>query len=172
MKATATALDKLFVTSLGAGYSPFAPGTMGAIVGIVIWLVVSACGVSYNHLWMGTLAAIIIITLVSINPINRVSEEWGEDPSRVVIDETVGVWICLLAVPYSAFPKELDSFFSTHFMLWVAAAFILFRFFDILKPLGIRKMERYPGGWGVMADDILSGVYGLIVMSVIQLFVQ
>ena len=169
MKKTA---DILFVTSLGAGFSPFAPGTMGAAVGVVLWLLTVLCGISYNHLWLCTLLASILCTLLAIRPIDRMEQLWGPDPSRVVIDETVGVWICLLGVPataYPAMPAAIGSW-SLPFLLWTLAAFVLFRFFDILKPLGIRKMERYPGGWGVMADDILSGVYGLIVMSIVQLF--
>ena len=74
-------------------------------------------------------------------------------PSRVVVDEMVGVWISLLAAP------------AGH--VWYGlAAFMLFRFFDILKPLGIRRMEKLPGGWGVMMDDILSGVYGFILLII------
>jgi len=164
--------DILFVTSLGAGFSPFAPGTMGAAVGVALWLLAVLCGIGYNHLWLGTLLAAILCTLLAIRPIDRMEQLWGPDPSRVVIDETVGVWICLLGVPLTAYPTNPSDpgSWSFSFVLWTLAAFVLFRFFDILKPLGIRKMERYPGGWGVMADDILSGVYGLIVMSTVQIF--
>lgn len=78
---------------------------------------------------------------------------WGEDPSRVVVDEMVGVWIPLLAAPAGN--------------LWYAlAAFALFRLFDIFKPLGIRKMEYLKGGVGVMMDDILAGIYSLILLIV------
>ncbi len=71
----------------------------------------------------------------------------------VVVDEMVGVWITLLAAP------------AGH--IWYGlAAFVLFRFFDILKPLGIRRMENLPGGVGVMMDDVLAGVYGFIVLIV------
>ena len=80
---------------------------------------------------------------------------WGEDPSRVVIDEVVGQWIALLAVP-------------AVFSWWhVLAAFILFRFFDIVKPLGVRQMENFKSGWGIMADDILAGIYGAIILYLI-----
>ena len=84
---------------------------------------------------------------------NRLEASWGEDPSRVVVDEMVGVWIALLAAP------------AGH--VWYAlGAFALFRLFDIFKPLGIRRMESLPGGIGVMMDDILSGVYGFIILIV------
>ena len=82
-----------------------------------------------------------------------VSEKyWGKDPSRVVIDEMVGTWIALLAVP------------ADYYIGYMFAAFILFRFFDILKPLGIKQAEKLPSGYGIMADDILSGIYGGIVI--------
>lgn len=82
-----------------------------------------------------------------------VSEKyWGKDPSRVVIDEMVGTWIALLAVP------------ADNYIGYMFAAFILFRFFDILKPLGIKQAEKLPSGYGIMADDILSGIYGGIVI--------
>ena len=84
---------------------------------------------------------------------NAVEPIWGEDPSRVVVDEMVGVWIPLLAAPAGN--------------LWYAlAAFALFRLFDIFKPLGIRKMEYLKGGVGVMMDDILAGIYSLILLIV------
>lgn len=166
-------LDIILTTSLGAGFAPVAPGTMGALVGVLLWLIPALCGMSYNHLWLCTLSAIILLTLLSIRPIDRLERTWGHDPSRVVIDETVGVWICLLGVPTDVFPSDANGWaaLTWPFVLWVAAAFVLFRLLDIFKPLGIRKMERYPGGWGVMADDILAGIYGLIVLAVAQLFV-
>lgn len=76
----------------------------------------------------------------------------GAKMSRVVIDEMVGTWIALLAVP------------ADNYIGYMFAAFILFRFFDILKPLGIKQAEKLPSGYGIMADDILSGIYGGIVI--------
>lgn len=78
--------------------------------------------------------------------------EWGHDPSKVVVDEIVGVWIAMLFVPFS--------------LLNLFLAFGLFRVFDIWKPLGIRRMEKLKGGWGVMMDDVLAGIYSLMVMHV------
>jgi phosphatidylglycerophosphatase A len=76
---------------------------------------------------------------------------WGEDPARVVVDEMVGVWIPLLAV-------------SDGNLYYALLSFILFRLFDIFKPLGIRKMESFKGGVGIMMDDILAGIYSLILL--------
>jgi len=148
--------DDFLTTGFYSGYSPFAPGTMGALVATLLWLVGSFF-LGYVALWWTTLVAILAVTLVSIRPINRVEQYWGHDPKRVVIDEVVGVWICLLGVPDAGHA-------STRFWVYVVMAFALFRLLDIFKPLGIRRAEALPGGWGVMMDDILAGIYGLVLM--------
>ncbi|MBR5716290.1 MAG: phosphatidylglycerophosphatase A [Bacteroidales bacterium] len=153
--------DVFLTTGFYSGYSPFAPGTMGALVATLLWLL-GYWLMSFWTLQIVTAVCIVLFTLISIQPINRVEAFWGEDPKRVVIDEVVGVWICLLGVPLTT-----DI---TRFWIYVVMAFALFRLFDIFKPLGIHKMEALPGGWGVMMDDILSGIYGLIVMFVCRWF--
>ena len=143
--------DDFFATGFYSGHIPFAPGTMGALTATLMWWIAS-CFLPYNVLQWATAVCIVLFTLVSIPSIRRLELDWGEDPSRVVVDEVVGVWICLLGVPT-----------SLHWG-YVIAAFALFRFFDIVKPLGVRRMERVPAGWGVMLDDILAGIYGLVVI--------
>lgn len=143
--------DELLCTVLMTGLSPWAPGTMGALFATVLWLAAAQC-VPYLWLQLATLALLVAVTFVSIPSIRRIEADWGEDPRAVVVDEAVGVWIALLAVPA-----------SLHWG-WAVAAFLLFRFFDILKPLGIRALEAVRGGWGVMLDDILSGVYAAAVL--------
>ena len=134
------------------GFSPVAPGTAGALLAALVWYLLSFLLSGMALLWF-TVALILVFTLAGVWAADRLEPAWGEDPSRVVVDEMVGVWISLLAAP------------AGH--VWYGlAAFVLFRFFDILKPLGIRRMEKLPGGWGVMMDDILSGVYGFIVLIV------
>ena len=105
-------------------------------------------------LW-ATAALVIVFTFAGIWAANKLESCWGEDPSRVVVDEMVGVWIPLLAVPDNG-----------HWYWYVTAAFALFRFFDIVKPLGVRKMESLKGGVGVMMDDVLAGVYSFILLAV------
>lgn len=101
-------------------------------------------------MWL-TVALILVFTVMGIWATNRLEPCWGEDPSRVVVDEMVGVWIALLAAPSGN--------------VWYAlGAFALFRLFDIFKPLGIRRMESFPGGFGVMMDDILAGIYSFVVL--------
>ena len=80
---------------------------------------------------------------------------WGEDPSKVVIDEMIGVWIPLLISPAMSVGYALLSLF-------------LFRFFDILKPLGIRALDKKHGAFWVMADDILAGIYSLFIVLIIR----
>lgn len=158
MKQVIDFYDKTLATAFGAGYWPWGPGTMGAAMGVFLWWLASLV-LNYQALFFATMAAAVLVTLISVPSINRLEQVWGPDPSRVVIDEVVGVWICLLAVPYQAQPL----------WPWVLGAFLLFRFFDIVKPLGVRSMEKLPGGWGVMADDILAGFYGAFVLLIIDI---
>jgi phosphatidylglycerophosphatase A len=144
-------------TGFGSGYSPIAPGTAGALLAMLIWwgysLLFSHC-ISIPVL---TFIVIVVFTFAGVWSSSVVEKYWGEDPSRVVVDEMVGTWIALLAVPEGA---------HWGYML---AAFVLFRFFDIVKPLGVRKMENLPSGFGIMADDILAGIYGFIVIYLYRL---
>lgn len=103
----------------------------------------------------------VVSTLVSIAPINRLEKHWGADPSRVVVDEMAGVWVTLLAVP------------ATMEWQYVLGAFLLFRIMDIVKPLGCRWLDKnLHGGWGVMLDDILAGVYGAVALWGIRMVVE
>lgn len=99
---------------------------------------------------------IIIIFLVGIWVIKKVHKEWTLDASKIVIDEVVGVYLEVLAAP-------LD-------WKYYLAGFILFRFFDILKPLGIKKLDDLESSWSVMLDDVLTGLYSLFVLLLIIYF--
>src|SRR5206468_12579755 len=77
--------------------------------------------------------------------------EGGKDPSIVVVDEVIGQWIAIAAAPVINWKSVL-------------AAFILFRLFDIWKPPPVRQLESLPGGWGIVADDIMAGVYAAFVL--------
>lgn len=141
----------IIATGFGAGYFPYGPGTMGAILAMAIYIGLSFT-LSYSSLFIVLLALIVVFTVLGVWS-GTVSEKyWGEDPSRVVVDEMVGQWIVMTAIPQSLGWK------------YMLASLILFRFFDIVKPLGVRKMEQLGGGLGIMADDILAGIYGAMVL--------
>lgn len=137
-------LNKISVfiaTGGGAGYSPWAPGTAGSLVGILPALLLPQVGP-----W-GGLGLIIAVTLVGVWVSAPAERHFArKDASPIVIDEIAGQMITLWLVPLSAG--------------YVAAGFILFRIFDIIKPFPARHLQdRLPGGWGVMMDDVAAGIY-------------
>ena len=139
-------------TGFGSGFWPWGPGTAGALLATVMWSVLSFF-LSSSTLFFVTLALVIVLTALGTWATQRLMPFWGDDPSRVVADEMVGVWIPLAGLH----PGEYA---------WAVAALVLFRFFDIVKPLGIKKLDRMKGAFWVMGDDILGGVYALVVMVV------
>jgi len=146
---------QLIATGLGVGHFPYGPGTMGALLAIIIWFPITL--VTHYTTWLPiTSLLILLFTFLGAWSSTIAERYWGEDPSRVVIDEVVGQWITLLAVP------------AIYSWWHILAAFILFRFFDIVKPFGVRKMEQFKGGWGIMADDILAGCYGAILLYLLS----
>ena len=147
-------LAKVIATFFGSGYSPLAPGTAGALLAmILVWPI---CAGQFSVGVSATLVLIVLIVLgfvLGVVCTNILESEWGKDPQRIVIDEAVGTWLAFLFIPYTL----------TYFIL----AFILFRAFDISKPLGIRKIEKLKGGMGVMGDDVLAGIYANIVLQLL-----
>ena len=149
---------KMIATSFGAGFLPVAPGTWGALVAIIIWLPF--------YIWCPGIPALVVTLVLTLfftvagTWASSVSERyWGKDPVAACVDETVGQLISLL--PLCGGPHE-----APWWLIIVSLA--LFRFFDIFKPLGIRSMERFPGGFGMMADDILSALYAVIVLVAVM----
>jgi len=142
---------KTIASGFGAGFCPVAPGTAGALLATLVWI---GLGFLTPYLFEVTIALVIVFTVLGIWSSNVLEPEWGKDPARIVVDEMVGVWIPLLVVDAS----------QPYYYAYTLAAFVLFRLFDIFKPLGIRRLEKLPGGWGVMMDDIVAGIYSLIVL--------
>lgn len=154
-------LPRLLATSFGAGYLPVAPGTWGALLAIVLWLPLYIWGHQPMMFWI-TLAATVAYTIAGTWASSESEKYWGKDPVIACADETVGQWISLL--PLSSYAEG-----TPWWMILVSLA--LFRFFDIFKPLGIRACERLPRGYGMMADDILSGIYAVIIILIINHFI-
>jgi phosphatidylglycerophosphatase A len=139
---------KITSTSLGIGYIGKGAGTVAAVFTCLVWYF--SLSAESNFLIPALIT--VLISALGIWSANMVEAQWGKDHQRVVIDEVAGMCIALLWVPVTPFN--------------VLIALILFRFFDIVKPLYIKKLENWPGGWGVMFDDILAGVYANIVLQV------
>ncbi|WP_018613296.1 phosphatidylglycerophosphatase A family protein [Segetibacter koreensis] len=145
-------LHKLIATALGIGYVGKGGGTIAAAVCCIIWVIMP---VSNSTIYSQVLMTILISAL-GVWSGNAVDAIWGKDSSKVVIDEVAGMMITLLLIPVQ--------------LKYVLAGLVLFRFFDIAKPFFIRKMELLPKGWGVMADDILAGIYANILLQIIVVY--
>lgn len=152
-KRVTTILARIIATGAGSGYSPLAPGTAGSLLGAVLWWVwadrVSRSGWDPLPGTALSIGWILLAIAAGVWASGRVVPDWGKDPSRVVVDEIAGTWIALLLLPH-----QLAAY---------ALGLVLFRLFDIWKPLGIRRLERYPGGWGIMLDDVAAGLYAAVV---------
>ena len=104
-----------------------------------------------------TFFLVIVSTILGTWATAQLQPYWGEDPSRVVIDEMAGVWIPLsLLTPLTAQDEVKDAWW------WALVALVLFRFFDMVKPLGIKKLDNRQGAFYVMADDLLGGFYAAV----------
>ncbi len=152
-------LHKAIAAGLGSGYAPFAPGTAGSILGIILFYLFNYLLNSLNidtwSILSLNLAAIIVVLFLGVYSINKVHTIWEHDAPKIVIDEIVGVWIAVFAMPF-------------HWQYYLYAL-IIFRFFDIVKPLYIRRLDNMKGDWSVMLDDVLAGIYSLIVLQTLYL---
>lgn len=144
--------SKLISTGLGIGYIGKGAGTVAAAVTCIFWWLFQT---EFSNPYLWPFLITIFITMLGVLTSDKVEEVWGKDHQRVVIDEVAGMCIALLCVPLK--------------WEYTILALILFRFFDIVKPFYIRKMEDFPGGWGVMADDVLAGIYANIVIQLVVL---
>ncbi|RLC23627.1 MAG: phosphatidylglycerophosphatase A [Deltaproteobacteria bacterium] len=142
----------VLATGFFAGYIPFAPGTFGSIVGLPICFFLSKARLSvaipfilifiFFAIWIASMAEKILIQ---------------KDPGCIVIDEIAGIMIALFGMPFNT--------------ISIAAGFVTFRFFDILKPFPIRYIERrFAGGTGVVMDDLMAGVYSNIVLRLLFIY--
>lgn len=145
----------LIATFFGAGFLKPGPGTYASAATVVLWLV--AAFLLHNntlHLLIATLIALVLAIALGIPAATRVAIESGrKDPGFVVIDEVAGQLVALIAVRPD----------WPHAVL----ALLLFRFFDILKPPPIRRLESLPSGTGIVVDDLGAGIYALIVVQLI-----
>lgn len=138
--------SRLIASCFGIGRSPIAPGTWGTVLGVVLYVLLLAD----QAVWV-QVAVALAASIIGIIASGRVTLALGQtDPSEVVIDELAGVWVGLIG--------------STGWKEW-ALVFLLFRALDVLKPYPANRFEALPGGWGIMCDDLVAGVYTFLVVA-------
>jgi phosphatidylglycerophosphatase A len=141
-------LSRLIGTAFYTGYAPVAPGTAGSFFALLLFILIPGLrgwplfGICFFIFFVGVWAGTII------------ENSEGKDPSIVVVDEVVGMWISLLFLP-----------FPMHWVVWVVA-FLVFRLLDIVKPFPAGWSQSLSGGWGIMLDDVIAGIYTNILIRV------
>ena len=142
---------RLIATGAGSGYSPIASGTAGTVVAIPLFLLMAQLDVLPYLVILGAVVWVGILAADHMEKVLRI-----KDPGVVVIDEIAGYLVTMFLAPPTVFH--------------IVAGFFLFRFFDILKPPPVRQSEKFfPGGVGIMADDLLAGVYAWISLRLMEM---
>lgn len=137
-------LTRLLATGFFSGYSVIAPGTAGTAVALLIYCVLPPLA---PLTWVLLLVGVILVGVV----VSAEGEKaWGKDPGYVVIDEFAGFFVTVCFLPQS--------------VLLGIVGFFLFRVLDIVKPPPARQAENLPGGWGIVMDDVLAGIYGNLIL--------
>ena len=139
--------EKLIGSGFYTGYIPFASGTWGSLAALIIYMIPGF------EKPVTIIPAIILFIILGIFTGNKFDVIYGKDPAECTVDEVVGMWISLLFLPKT--------------FLVVTAAFISWRAFDIIKPAPARQLESLKGGIGIMMDDIVAGLYSLILLHLI-----
>jgi phosphatidylglycerophosphatase A len=141
-----TGIASIIATAGGLGFLRKGGGTAAAVVFCIAWYLFPM-GYAYQALLLAVLLAAGTWSATKMETV------WEHDSNRIVIDEVAGMMISLLFLPYE--------------VVYIITGCVLFRFFDIVKPLGIRRAELLPRGMGVMAADVLAGVYAQLVLRAI-----
>ncbi len=140
-------IERLVGSGFYTGYIPFASGTFGSLVALLIYWIPG-----FENPFIMFLAIVVLIAY-GIYVGNKFDIKYGKDPAECTVDEMVGQWIALLFVPKT--------------VILSVVVFFVWRFFDIVKPYPARNLEYLPGGLGIMIDDVVSGFYSLIVIHLI-----
>ncbi len=138
---------------LGSGLSPFAPGTAGTILAVVLYIPLSMLS-----FWL-YVAVLVIGSLIGIYLCEKTSNTLGgHDHPSIVWDEFLGYWLTMLLAPSG--------------WQWILIGFVLFRFFDIWKPWPISVIDhKVKGGFGIMLDDLVAGAYALVILQLIYFYI-
>jgi phosphatidylglycerophosphatase A len=143
----------LIATGCYSGYLPKAPGTWGSLVGLVIFFLLHALSLP---VYLAVLAGIFLVGTFAAGEAEKIMDH--KDPGLVVIDEIVGMLVTMTAVPVTPLNMTLG--------------FILFRVFDIAKPFPVNFFDqRFHGGLGIMLDDVIAGIYSLVILQTLVRFI-
>jgi len=156
-KSASSAADylALAIATCGVGYLPLIPGTFGSLVGVGIFLLLSRTPA-------GLVVAVLAFTVAGIWAGSRTEELAGrKDPGKVVVDEVAGQLIATLPL----------TFFAQWSSTALLVSFALFRFFDIVKPYPANRLQDLKGGFGIMFDDLVAGVYAAVIVWIFMRFV-
>ncbi len=139
--------DKLIGSGFLTGYIPTASGTFGSLAGLAIYFIPG-----FEKLYI-LIPAIIVFTLYGIYVGSKFETLYGKDPAECTIDEVVGMWITLVLIPKTVIAAVI--------------AFLIWRIMDIIKPAPARQAEKLHGGLGIMMDDVIAGIYSLVLVHLI-----
>lgn len=143
-------IEKIIGSAFYTGYIKYASGTFGSLAALIIYLVPGF----ENPTLM--LIAISISIAVGIKLGRKFEVFYGKDPSEFTLDEVTGTWISLILVPKT--------------ILFITISFVIWRLLDIVKPFPAGAAEKLKGGWGIMMDDIVSGIYTMFLVHIIIYF--
>ncbi len=145
-------IKKIISSGLFSGYFPFASGTIGSIVALLIFFIPG-----FNQ--PSIVIPIIIIAFIIGIPLGNYFESiYGKDPKQFTLDEFVGTWIAFLLTPNT--------------FIWIILTFAIWRGLDIFKPFPANKAENLKGGLGIMLDDVISGMYSLIIIYIFKVLFE
>lgn len=141
-------IARLIATSFFSGFSKIAPGTVGAVLALIVYGLVPPIP------WLPFLVFLTLLYFVGVWASTIAEKHYGHDARQINIDEVLGMLTAVFALPKIG---------------WLAVlAFLLFRFFDIVKPFPIRTaQDQLPRGWGVMTDDLIAGIYANLILQII-----
>jgi phosphatidylglycerophosphatase A len=151
-------IAELLATFFYIGYIPFMPGTFGTIAGVIIFVFLSKSFFVYYGLLIAIAACSVWVSGYAEKHIFET-----KDPKAVVIDEVAGFLIAMISFQFNGTLESLK---------YLVIGFILFRFFDIWKPYPIWNLQKLKGGWGIVLDDLMAGIYTNIILQFIRHFGQ
>lgn len=143
-------ISSILATIGPIGHVPKGGGSIAAVFAALCWYFFM------NDDFVVQTFATVFVFFVGVWVSNNLEEHWGKDSNKIVIDEVLGMMVAVMFLPISI---EV-----------VVIGFILFRFFDITKILGIKKTEELPKGWGVMVDDLWAGIYSNLILQALFYF--